>query len=205
MKHTPEQLAAWLQAYQQKGDQKALELLCRSLEEIMRGYFKAKFFDKAVVDDLCQETYIRLLRTLPTIQEPMKLKNFVLKVSFHVMQTHFRKKYSGVEEVSGRDIDGDSTRESFVDHIHSHAPMDNLPQRMDMQQALGELPEKTREILLLKADGYKYEEIAETLGISVSGVKMQVKRGMEKLKNLLISVTFWWFIATYYIEMIKMN
>jgi RNA polymerase sigma-70 factor (ECF subfamily) len=196
LKHTPEKLAALLTDYQKNKNQTALEQLCKASEDIMRSYFRKHFTDPALIDDLCQETYIRLLRTLPTIQEALKYKKFVLKVSFYVMQTHLRQKYRRSEEVASIDLVDETQQESFTDSVHHHKPMENLSQRMDLKRALNELPEKTREILLLKADGYKYEEIARTLGLSVSGVKMQVKRGMEKLKNSLISVTFWWFIAT---------
>jgi RNA polymerase sigma-70 factor (ECF subfamily) len=203
LKYAPEKLAELLVDYQKNENHMALEQLCKASEDIMRSYFRKHFTDPTVIDDLCQETYIRLLRTLPTIQEALKFKKFVLKVSFYVMQTHLRQKYRRKEEVTRIDLVDDTQQESFTDSINHHMPMENLSQRMDVKRALSELPDKTREILLLKADGYKYEEIARTLGLSVSGVKMQVKRGMEKLKNSLISVTFWWFIATCIVDKMK--
>ena len=167
LKHTPEKLAALLTDYQKNKNQTALEQLCKASEDIMRSYFRKHFTDPALIDDLCQETYIRLLRTLPTIQEALKYKKFVLKVSFYVMQTHLRQKYRRSEEVASIDLVDETQQESFTDSVHHHKPMENLSQRMDLKRALNELPEKTREILLLKADGYKYEEIARTLGLSV--------------------------------------
>ena len=58
------------------------------------------------------------------------------------------------------------------------------------------IPEKTRKILLLKAEGYKYEEIAEKMNLTLSGVKMQIKRSIEKLQIQLFPVTFFFFITT---------
>ncbi len=201
LKPTTEKLASLYLVYQ-KGEKNALENLCKALESIMRGYFRSKFSDASLVDDLCQETYLRLLNNLPTLKEPMKLKNFVLKVSYHVLQDYYREKYHQQEKFSNIDIADDKQDTAFTENIHAHSPLANISETMDIKKALAEFSEKTRKILLLKADGYKYEEIAVMLDISESSVKMQVKRGMEKLKNLLINVTFWWFFTTYLLETI---
>ncbi len=175
----------------QKGNSKALQALCKQLEGFVRGYFVKKFRDVALVDDLCQETYIRMLRNLPKIKEAMRLKGFVAKVAFHVMQDHFRSKYRRDEE---------SLEQRFEQGLDvADAPSyrsDLQLDRVDIEKALEELPEKTRRVLLLKSDGHKYEEIAETTGLSVSGVKMQVKRGIEQLKFLLADVTIIWLYTT---------
>jgi len=198
---TTEKLAELYRVYQ-AGEKNGLENLCKALEGVMRGYFRAKFSDASLVDDLCQETYLRLLNNLPALKEPMKLKNFVLKVSYHVMQDHFRERYHRQEEFSPTDVAGADRDPTFTENIYSHTPMANIPEKMDMKKALAGLPDKTRQILLLRADGYKFEEIAEEIGISTSGVKMQARRGMEKLKNLLINVTFWWIFTTYLLKTI---
>ena len=59
-----------------------------------------------------------------------------------------------------------------------------------LERALAELPDKARQIILLRAEGHKYEEISAQVGLTVSGVKMQVKRNLEKLKTALLGVTF---------------
>lgn len=43
--------------------------------------------------------------------------------------------------------------------------------RLEVQKALGQLPEKSQQILLMMADGYKYEEIAEEMHLSVKGLQ----------------------------------
>ncbi len=62
--------------------------------------------------------------------------------------------------------------------------------KVDLERALAELPDKARQIILLRAEGHKYEEISTQVGLTVSGVKMQVKRNLEKLKSALLTVTF---------------
>ena len=47
----------------------------------------------------------------------------------------------------------------------------------------------------MRADGYKYEEISAQTDLSVSGVKMQVKRNLDKLRSVL-NVTISSLLAT---------
>jgi RNA polymerase sigma factor (sigma-70 family) len=55
-----------------------------------------------------------------------------------------------------------------------------------IQHILLAMTPRRREILTMRwIDGFKHDEIANILGMSLSAVKMQVKRGYEQLKPLL--------------------
>lgn len=181
----------------QAGDRRALQQLCSEIEGILRPYFRSRFRNQALVNDLCQESYLRLLNNFNKVDEPLKLKAFVLKIAFHVMQDHFRKKYQRAEEEF---VEAPTSREEFGrfrQQVESTDSPDDSPiEKMDLEMSLNSLPGKTRTILALRNDGYKFEEIAENLDLSVSAVKMQYKRGMEKLKILLFNVTFWVLFTT---------
>jgi RNA polymerase sigma factor (sigma-70 family) len=114
----------------------------------------------------------------------MKLKSFVAKVVLHVTQDYFRQKYRRREE----ELDKYDTGEQRVKTEEGISPKDDdyILNRLDLEAALDDLPPKSRTILLLKSQGYNYEEISEKTGLSVSGVKMQVKRSLEQLRS-----TFW--------------
>jgi RNA polymerase sigma factor (sigma-70 family) len=143
------------------------------------------------VDDLTQETYLRLLRNLTTIREPMKLRSFVAKVALHVTQDYFREKYREKEEDLEPHLLTTSASEGGLSRGPDQASLDDQAVRkVDLERALAELPDKARQIILLRAEGHKYEEISDQVGLTVSGVKMQVKRNLEKLKTALLGVTF---------------
>ncbi len=50
---------------------------------------------------------------------------------------------------------------------------------------IAQLPQRQKEVILLSANGSPHKEIAETLNISISNVKVLAKRGRDKLKTLL--------------------
>lgn len=124
----------------------------------------------------------------------MKLTAFVAKVAFHVTQDHFRRKYRSREEALETDYQTEEGPQSRLKTEPVGNPVDlQVLDRIDLETALKQLPEKSRLILQLKTQGYKYEEIAEKTGLSVSGVKMQVKRSMEQLRKLLF--LFFWLLT----------
>jgi len=176
----------------QKGDEAALLSLCTELETYFREFFHHKFKDKNIIDDLCQETHIKLLENLTTIRDGMKLKSFVTKVAFHTMHDYFRQKYNKQEEPleSGFEDTNPNGREKLFIEMSETDKDEKLLSKLDLENALNGLPEKSKIILTLKSDGYSYEEIAAKTKISVSGVKMQVKRSIEQLKFSLFIVTF---------------
>jgi RNA polymerase sigma-70 factor (ECF subfamily) len=175
----------------QQGDRASLQELCKELERYIRGYFRQKFQSDDIIDDLAQETYIRLLGSLAAVHEPMKLRSFVTKVAVHVTQDYFRQKYRRREESIENSLAAASYQENDLpEAIALTGPPDRILNKVDLEKALSQLPEKSRQIVLMSAEGYKYEEIAEELELSVSGVKMQIKRSLEKLRLALLDVTF---------------
>ncbi len=191
MNSDPQKDLARLLRKAQAGDKFALQQLCKELEGYVRGFFWEKFRDNVIVDDLCQETFMRFLNNLPQIRYKMKLRSFVAKVAFHVMQDHFRQKYGKKEESLEADYQDETTQEPHlkVENLENERDEDIL-NKVDLTEALNKLSDKSREIILLKSQGYNSEEISEQMGLSVSGVKMQIKRTLEQLRFSLLVVTF---------------
>lgn len=187
----------------QLGDNKALERLCTEVSNALRGYFFKRYRDENLVNDLVQETYLKLLKSIPLIREGTKFKKFIIKIAFHVSQDFLRTKYRNLESDSiFQQPDSSNSQKEILISMPADSNYQNIEVTMDIRQAMDKLPERTRTILYLRAEGYKYEEIADELGFPVSTVKMQVKRNLEKLKNFLISVTFWALLTTLYIEVV---
>lgn len=174
----------------QRGDPVSLQLLCKKLENYIKGYFLKKFQNSFVADDLSQEAYMRLLKDLMQIRDHMKFKSFVARVLFHVSQDYLRQKYRlrshvlSVSYATGGIHYVDSNAE--IQHKANDVPNDvMILSKVDLEKALARLPEKSRDILMMRSAGYNYEEISAETGLTVSGVKMQVKRSMELVRDAL--------------------
>ena len=186
MNSDPQKDLARLLRKAQAGDKFALQQLCKELEGYVRGFFWEKFRDNVIVDDLCQETFMRFLNNLPQIRYKMKLRSFVAKVAFYVMQDHFRQKYGKKEESLEADYQDETTQEPHlkVENLENERDEDIL-NKVDLTEALNKLSDKSREIILLKSQGYNHEETARALGIEPAAVRVRWFRARRLLRAKL--------------------
>ncbi len=177
---TPKKLIELFDKYK-SGDEKSLELICKKAEQFIRPYFEHKFRDENLVNDLCQDTYIRLLFSLKNVRQPLKFKSFVLKTAFYVMQDHFRK--SARKLVNFDEFNMDDSKEKILEL--DPAIDERMLLEIDLKSVIKQLPKKFQLILKLVSEGYKYKEISKIVDLTESGVKMQMKKYIEKLKSQL--------------------
>jgi RNA polymerase sigma-70 factor (ECF subfamily) len=59
----------------------------------------------------------------------------------------------------------------------------NRQRRMRLERAIGDLSGQQRQCLFLRAEGLRYREIAEAIGISSSSVSEFLKRAVTKLRK----------------------
>jgi RNA polymerase sigma factor (sigma-70 family) len=127
------------------------------------------------VQDLAQETYLRLLRArdLGEVRNPQA---YLLQVASHVAL-----------EWSNRQPRGDSTapldEEMFVDHQLPELEIDARMSQQRLEQALTSVSPMMRAVLLLRLrDERSVTEIAADLGITVRQVRRHLARGYERLR-----------------------
>lgn len=132
--------------------------------------------DRNAAEDLVQEAFLRLRRSLHRIEHSDKAVAYLRSIVLNLARDHNRR---GLVSLRHRPP---------ADEMRATAE-DRLVMREDQRQvieALGALPRRQRDCLVLK---YYMElglsEIAETLGLSVNSVKTHVRRGMATLESRL--------------------
>ncbi len=158
----------------QAGDARARDRILIRLESILRGYFVRRIGKKTVVDDLVQNAMLRVHKGLPDVKEPGGFMAFAMKAALFELQDYYRGRYSPKEQVY--DPEMPPKREST-----EIQPGNTI----DLERALDHLKPHARRILQLREYGYRYAEIAERLETTEAAVKMQVKRALERLRNIL--------------------
>ena len=156
------------------GDEAAFEAIVRQLDPMLRAWFVSRVGQRAEVDDLVQNTLLRLHRGLPDLHDPHRLEAFVMKAAVFETQDYYRGRYGSRERLAGPDV---------LSRWSETAPDADV--RMDAERALGLLSEKARTILEMREYGYRYAEIARSLDMTEAAVKMQVKRALRKLRKEL--------------------
>ena len=167
----------------QEGDDDARNDLLRRLEPILRGYFIKRIGKEADVDDLVQNTLMRVHEGLEALEKPGSLKSFAMKAALFELQDYYRGRYDMKERLYDPELPPQRTTD----------PNDRSAE-VDVEKALDVLTPKARRIMELREYGYIYREIAQMLDTTEAAVKMQVKRAFEKMRDALgVLLTLLWF------------
>lgn len=161
----------------QAGDDEARERLLHALEPILRRFFLSRIGGRPDVDDLVQNTLLRVHTGLEALQNPARLKAFSMKAAVFELQDFYRGRYSG--------------REYLYDPERPPADpggTESAGLRVDLERALDALTPKARRIIELREMGYPYKDIADMVETTEAAVKMQVKRAFERLRNELLAL-----------------
>lgn len=170
------------------GDESARNRLFSRLRPMLRGYFMKRVGAKHEVDDLIQNTMVRIHRSLPDLQKPDRFKAFAMKAALFELQDLYRGRYGGKENL----YDPEMLPTNVVQP-------DDVGMKVDLQKILDTLSPKARKILELRQLGYRYEEIAEMLKTTEAAVKMQVKRSFDKLREIMARTFIWFgFFGSYF-------
>jgi len=88
----------------QDGDEQARDGLLRRLEPILRGYFIKRIGAETDVDDLVQNTLVRIHKSLDDLEKPGSLKSFAMKAALFELQDYYRGRYDMKEHLRDPDL-----------------------------------------------------------------------------------------------------
>ena len=155
-------------------DQAFVQLVDRYKDQVLRMRFLS-LCDKTLAEDAMQETFLKVYRTMESFRGESGIKTWIMKIAMH---TCYDMNHSGWFRFMNRHVTPDMLPEP------ADAPYDERDE--ELANAVMRLSRKLREVILLYYyQGLNVNEIAEALGISHSSVSCRLKRGREKLKNLL--------------------
>ncbi len=148
-------------------------------EPSLRAWLLARFPSRNDVDDLVQETYLRLCKARET-GTIMHGKAYLFAAARNLALDRYRRdRVVSFETIA--DL-GDSFVLEQQAHVGDTADRDF--ELETLKAALRALPERCREVLVLrKHQGLSHREIADRLGISVHTVNAQITLGMIKCRE----------------------
>jgi RNA polymerase sigma-70 factor, ECF subfamily len=172
----------------QTGDQRAYGMMFRLYFQPLSIYAKSILTDSEQSRDIVQEVFLKIWNSRDSLEISISLKSFLYKMVHNACISHLRKEktrqsvnalsYDDVQlRLQAFDIEGD---DHFFDVI--------LSEELDLllYKAIDQLPPQCKQVFLLRRYGQlPYEEIAQKLSVSLSTIKTQMVRAMEKLKESL--------------------
>ncbi len=138
--------------------------------------------DKYDAEDLTQETFVRVFRSLSGYQ-PGTFEGWLHRITTNLFLDQVRRRSRVRIDPLGEDVDRLSPHPGpdGPERGFEHANLDN-----DVQHALDQLsPEFRAAVVLCDIEGLSYEEIAVTLGVKLGTVRSRIHRARAQLRAAL--------------------
>lgn len=136
------------------------------------GYAFQVVGSRQEAEDLVQLAFLRLWDALQQDQPIRNIRSWIYRVVHNLAIDATRR--ASVEQAHER-----REAQRQVRSAQSSAEADVIA-RQAIEQALASLSERERHALMLRAEGLRYQEIADVLGTSASAVSVYLVRGLKK-------------------------
>lgn len=126
--------------------------------------------DRDRAEDIAQETFARAVATPPRNPRP-----WLFAVALNLVREDGRRAVRQGRRLQLLKAESDGEAESPADAL------DRNDRQSAVRAALGDLTDRDREALLLKAEGFNYDEIAEALGLAKGAIGTTLARARRRL------------------------
>ncbi len=156
-----------------------------ALNEIFQNYYKDVYAylysisqDASLSEDLASEVFLEVVKSIAGFRGESDIKTWLFAIARHRWFAYLRRKKHQVktEELSElcrcsfQNIEEDCQNRALAERIHT---------------LLAEEPERTRDIVLMRTEGFSFYEIGEKYGISESSARVIEFRAKAKIRKLL--------------------
>jgi RNA polymerase sigma-70 factor (ECF subfamily) len=164
-----------------RGELGAFEELYRQHSGRLYSLAMRMLGNQADAEDLLQEIFLSAHRKLDSFRGDAALGTWLYRLAMNQILDHVRSKAAR----TGQMTDGLDDATVLAD-IGSHRLADRAIDRLDLERALGELPEGCRAAFVLHdVQGLEHREVSDVLGIAEGTSKSQVHKARLRLRALL--------------------
>jgi len=143
----------------------------------LRGFIAKRVRDQADVEDILQEVFAKIHAGLGGLKETEKLEAWLFQVARRAILDHFRSRAGKLRSAALPEDVAEAPAEATISM--------EVASWLDPMMAL--LPVEDREVLQRSdLEGLSQKDLAERLGLSVTGAKSRVQRARKRLKAALL-------------------
>lgn len=170
----------------QDGESSAFDLLVARWEDKIRGAAYRILGSEDEARDAAQEAFLKAYRALPGFKREAQFSSWLYRIAVNLCRDRLRRR-------KGKTLVSLEALEEIGPVLASREPgaqdlVEQLDVRRAVRQAIAELSEEQREVVILKEyQGLTFLEIAQALDLPVSTVKTRLYRGLGQLRLRLES------------------
>lgn len=168
------------------GNENALAVLINRYQSKIYGFIYSKIADRDIADDIFQDTFIKVIKTLKSnsYNEEGKFLSWVMRISHNLIVDYYRREkrmpvLRETEEFSMFSIisdNNDNIEEQMIAHLIEN----------DLKKIVEQLPEDQREVLFMRIyQDLSFNEIAELTGVSINTALGRMRYAIINLRRII--------------------
>ena len=166
-----------------RGDESAFRLLVERWQNQVFAFLLSMLGNPEDAQDLCQETFMRMISSAGNYNPQGQFQSWLFRIAGNQARSRLRRR----KVLKWLPIDTERDDPPSKD-LDPHQEMEREQTRAEVRSAIDRLPDRQKEALLLKQyQDMKYQEIADTMGLTVGSVQMLLHRAMTALRNDFVS------------------
>ncbi len=168
------------------GQETALSVLINRHQQRLYGFIFSKVYDRDATEDIFQDTFIKVIRTLKKgkYNEQGKFLPWVMRIAHNLVIDYFRKnnrmpkfKNNGDFDIFSVLSDGSANVEHKIvnGQINDHVRL-----------LLDELPEEQKSVIKMRMyQDMSFKEISENTGVSINTALGRMRYGLINLRKMI--------------------
>jgi RNA polymerase sigma-70 factor (ECF subfamily) len=168
------------------GNENALEALIKRHESKIYGFIYSKISDRDISNDIFQDTFIKVIRTLKSnsYNEEGKFLPWVMRISHNLIVDHYRKTkkmpmFRETEEFSIFSIMSD-------DSLSIENKLITEQVEKDIKRLIEELPVDQKEVLVMRMyQDMSFKEISEVTGVSINTALGRMRYALMNMRKVI--------------------
>lgn len=155
-----------------------VESIWEQLSDELRAFIRRRVPDDATADDLLQDVFLRIHERLEQLGEDERVAAWVYRIARNRIADHYRQRQRR-PSAPLPELATDEPEPSDV-------PLQNQLVGAWLAVMIEQLPETYRDaVRMVELEGLSQVEVAQRLGLSISGAKSRVQRGRAELRRIL--------------------
>lgn len=169
-----------------EGDENALSVLINRHQSKIFGFIYSKIPDRDISNDIFQDTFIKVIRTLKSqsYNEEGKFLPWVMRIAHNLIIDHFRKnkKMPMFRETEEFSIFSVMTDDSLT--VENKIIRDQV--EVDLKKVIEELPADQKEVLVMRMyQDMSFKEISEVTGVSINTALGRMRYALMNMRKVI--------------------
>ena len=168
------------------GDERSLEMLIKRHKLRIYNFIYSKVFDRDLTEDIFQDTFIKVIRTLKlgNYNEEGKFVSWVMRIAHNLVIDHFRKNSRIPKFESNNDFDIFSVLKDNEIDVENKMIKDQI--LIEVKKIINLLPDDQKEVLVYRYyNELSFKEISKKTGVSINTSLGRMRYALINLRNII--------------------